>query len=117
MEILLDQDIDEDRIVPKRPIQVSFSSTFVVDITKLAHPDDVKRDAYGRWICTGSHTDVYKCCLDVDQTCIEKVAVGATGPNIYSLRRLHFIHPSHSEFRRILAFVYGELSRPEIRGG
>ena len=42
VRILLDQNIDE-RITLKRPIDAPSSSTFVVDISKLANPDDIKR--------------------------------------------------------------------------
>ncbi len=109
MEILLDPSIGKEKVAYKRPIEVKSSSTFVIDITRLAHPEDVKKDAYGHWICTGSHTDVYRCSIDLNQqTHIEKAAPGATGTSVYTLRRLHFVHPSHKEFRRILAFVHGE---------
>ena len=49
MNILLSSSVDEEKIAYKRPIQVRRSSTFVIDLTKVAHPDDIKRDAYGRW--------------------------------------------------------------------
>ena len=41
MEILLDPNIDEDKIAKQRPLQTQCSSTFVVDITQLTHPDDI----------------------------------------------------------------------------
>ena len=47
MEILLDPNIDENKIAKERPLQTQCSSTFVVDITRLAHPDDIK-------ICTAN---------------------------------------------------------------
>ena len=50
MQILLSSNVNEEKIAYKRPIQVQCSSTFVIDLTKLAHPDDIKRDAYGRWL-------------------------------------------------------------------
>ena len=48
MRILLDPCIDE-QVAYKRPIEVQSDSTFVIDLTKLAHPDDVK-DCYGSWL-------------------------------------------------------------------
>ena len=110
MKILLSSNIDESRIAYKRPIKVQCSSTFVIDLTKLAHPDDIKRDAYGRWIQNGSHTDVFKCFYDEDgEVSIDKAAPGATGSNVYYLRRIHCVHPSNSSFRRILAFICGKM--------
>ena len=80
IKILLSQSLDEQRIAYKRPIEVQSSSTFVVDLTKLAHPDDIKKDSYGRWLHKGSHNDVFRCsyCKDGDVS-IEKAAPGATG--------------------------------------
>ena len=94
----------------KRLIEVQSDSTFVIDLTKLAHPDDVKKDCYGSWLHKGSHTDVFRCSYDKDgEVTIEKAAPGASGSNVYFLRRLHCVHPSHSGFRRILAFICGKL--------
>ena len=57
-----------------------------------------------------SHTDVFKCCYDADgEILIEKAAPGASGCNVYYLRRIHCVHPSNSSFRRILAFICGKV--------
>ena len=108
MKILLNQSLDEQRVAYKRPVEVQSSSTFVVDLTKLAHPNDIKRDSYGKWLHKGSHNDVFRCSYDKNgDVSIEKAAPGATGQNVYYLRRLHCVHPSHCGFRRILAFICG----------
>lgn len=110
MKTLLSSNINEKKIAYKRPIQVQYSSTFIIDLTKLAHPDDIKRDAYGRWIQNGSHTDVFKCLYDEDgEVSIDKVAPGASGSDVYYLRRIHCVHPTNSSFRRILAFICGKV--------
>ena len=95
MQILLSPSIDPKRIVKKRPLQTPFSSTFLVDLGQLAHPDDVKKDMYGKWLYSGSHSDVFLCSFSSDgDVVVEKAAVGASGGNVYSLRRLHSVHPS-----------------------
>lgn len=71
MQILLG--IDEKQIAHKRLLLASFSSTFVVDIRTLAHPDDIKKDMYGKWVHSGSHT------YDGDEINIENAACGASG--------------------------------------
>ena len=92
MKILLSPNVKEEKIAYKRPIQVQCSSTFVIDLTKPAHPDDIKQDAYGRWVQNGSHIDVFKCFYDADgEISIEKVAPGASGYNVYYLRRIHCV--------------------------
>ena len=110
MKILLSSSVNEKQIAYKHPIQVQSSSTFVIDLTKLAHPDDIKRDAYGRWVQNGSHTDIFRCSYYADgEIMIDKVAPGASGSNVYYLRRIHCVHPSNSSFRRILAFICGKV--------
>ena len=92
MKILLSSNIDEKMIAYKRPIQVQSGGTFVIDLTKLAHPDDIKRDAYGRWIQNGSHTDVFKYFYGQDgEVSIDKAAPDASGSNVYYLRRIHCV--------------------------
>ena len=48
MEILLNPNMNKSLVTHGRPLQVEKSSTFVVDLTSLKHPDDVKKDMYGR---------------------------------------------------------------------
>ena len=108
MQILLDPNIDKQRIALKRPLDAPSSSTFVVDISKLSHPDDIKKDMYGTWLHSGSHTDVFICTYNEDDSVnIEKAANGASGKNVYYLRRLHSVHPSNTGFRRVLALLFG----------
>ena len=108
MQTLLDPKIDEQRIAVRRPLEVPYSSTFVVDVSKLSHPDDIKKDMYGKWLHSGSHSDVFLCTyLQEDNVNIEKAAPGASGENVYYLRRLHSVHPCNNEFRRILALLSG----------
>ena len=107
--ILLDKSIPDHRICAKRPLNITRSATYVVDITKLAHPDDVKQDNFGVWTHSGSHTNFFKLYVDDDgEVDIERCASGATGNNVVSLRRLHSIHPSNKQFKRMIAFVCGK---------
>ena len=110
LQILLDPNLDQSRIAKGRPIEVEKSSTFVVDLTCLKHNDDVKKDMYGRWDYSGSHPEVFRCSVDdSDEVFIEKCALGATGQNVYYLRRVRSSHPSNPEFRRLIAFVHSKL--------
>ena len=108
MQILLDPNIDPRRIAKKRPLQTPFSATFLVDLGQLSHPDDIKKDMYGKWLYSGSHSDVFLCSFSSGgQVRVEKAAAGASGDCVYSLRRLHSVHPSNVEFRRVLALLFG----------
>ena len=97
-------------IAKGRPIEVERSSTFVVDLTCLKHPDDVKKDMYGRWDYSGSHPEVFRCYFnEFDNVSIEKRAQGATGNDVYYLRRIRSSHPSNPNFQRLIAYVHSKL--------
>ena len=88
MQILLNCNIDPKRIA-KMPLQSPFSSIFLVDLSQLSHPDDVKKDMYGKWLYSGSHSDIFLCSFSSSgQVVVEKAAPGASGDNVYSLRCL-----------------------------
>ena len=58
----------------------------MVDVSKLARPDDIKKDMYGKCINSGSHADVFRCTYrDDDSVYIEKAAPGANGDNLFYL--------------------------------
>ena len=42
---------------------------------------------------------------------IEKCAPDATSANVVYLRHLHSVHPSNKNFKRMIAFVSGELMK------
>ncbi len=107
LDILLDPEIDASRICCERPMQIMGSCTFVVDLNSLKHPDDVKKDEFGKWHYSGSHVVSYtawKSCSGRLQ--FEKVS-GQSGENAFELRRIHCKHPSNPLFQRLLAFVTG----------
>ena len=41
-------------------VDIESSSTFVIDISLLDHPDDVKKDNFGKWKHSGSHQTPYR---------------------------------------------------------
>ena len=94
LRILLNPNIDGSKICHTRPTNVSKSSTFVVNITNLGHPDDIKKDSFGKWNHSGSHTVPFRASiLDDGYVDLEKCAPGASGSNVYYLRRLYSVHP------------------------
>ena len=85
---------------------VTESSTSVVDLDQLEHPDDVKKDVFGRWNYSGSHVFHYRASSDME---FEKVSPGANRNwgDVFQLRHIHCRHPSNSQFQRLLAFITG----------
>ena len=111
LRILLDPNIPDTKVCSKRPTNIMQSATYVVNITKLTDPDDVKNDNFGVWKHSGSHPSTYMVNVEKDGYIrIEKCAAGATGLNVVYLRRLHSVHPSNIQFKRLIAFVSGMSS-------
>lgn len=59
LKFLLNPNMKRRRVYHKRPINVSMSSTFVVDLNSLEHPDDIKKDEFGKWKYIGSYSVSY----------------------------------------------------------
>ena len=96
------------KICTTRPTIVTRSSTFIVNLSKLAHPDDIKRDNYGIWNHSGSHPQQYM--VEIKKggyVSVEKCYPGARGDNVVHLRKLHSVHPSNKSFERMIAFLSG----------
>ena len=55
LQILLDPHISASRIWSEQPACVEESSTYVINITKFADPEEVKNDNFGSWNHSGSH--------------------------------------------------------------
>ncbi len=108
---LLNPNIDRQRVCTTWPVSnINHNAAFVVDVTQLKHPDDVRKDYFGKWIHSGSHPFTFKASFTEEgEVSVEKCAPGATG-SVFYLRRLHSYHPSNTDFRRMLAFVSGTLT-------
>jgi len=99
LKILLDPKVDPHCICTLWPVDITSSATFLIDITKLKHPDDVKKDNFGKWKHSGSHQTPYHVQFNEDgEVELEECAPGASGDNVFYLRRLHTSHPSIQGF-------------------
>jgi len=97
-------------ICSERPTDIHSSATFVIDLEKLQHPDDAKRDNFGKWNPSGSHTVPFKAWYNEEgDVQIERLPSHTSGPDVQYLRRMHYIHPSDSRCKRMLAFITGLL--------
>ena len=64
MKILLNP--TSSRVSRVCPHCVTKSSTYVVDVTSLAHPEDVKKDDFRKWDYKGSHPVAFHVCFKND---------------------------------------------------
>ena len=60
LQIMLDPDLESSKICSTRPTTITCSATYIVDLSKLAHPDDIKHDNFGIWHHSGSHPQPFK---------------------------------------------------------
>ena len=114
--ILLDPNLNPDKICQERPTNVTHSATYVVDITKLHLPDDLVKDSFGKWNHSGSHTVPFHAYVHTDGFIeVDKCAQGATGKDVYYLKRLHSTHPSNPDFKRLIALISGKCIKAQTR--
>ena len=87
--MLLDPTIPASKVCSVRPTDIVKSATYIIDISKLKHPDDVKTDNFGTWKHSGSHPQVYRVQVEDDGSLhVEKCSPGATGDNVVYLCQL-----------------------------
>ena len=98
--ILLNPKIDKQKICKQRPLEIQSSSTFIVDLDSLQHPDDVKKDNFGVWTHSGSHDQKFESCINAsgDLEIGKNVFSTRDGWELFSLRRLHSKHPTNFKF-------------------
>ncbi len=115
LKILLDPNISPSKVCQERPVNITKSSTFVIDITKLDHEKDVLKDGFGKWNYSGSHPIPYRVkCFPEGNVEAERCYPGASGQDVVQLRRLHATHPSNSNFKRMIAFISGTAMVNEL---
>ena len=108
LEILLDPCTPINKVCKEKPTGVTCSTTYVVNTRNLKRLDDIKKDEFGIWNCSGSHPTSFRVKFKHDRMVAEKCEKGAVGGNIYYLRRLHCTHPSDVSFKRMICFVSGK---------
>jgi len=93
---------------------VQDNSSFVVDLSQLAHVDDIKSDDCGHWIHNGKKTTavaVWKQGSHVTKV----VSVKTTTPpdencRLYTLVRVYYVHDPHRDFKKTYYYLFGKHS-------
>ena len=108
LKILFNPEISVDKICQKCPRQITKSCTFVIDLNKLKHPDDIKKDEFGKWRYNGSHVVSYMAWKSGSYIDFEKMSSEKeVAESVCKLRHIRCSHPSNPQFQRLLAFVTG----------
>ena len=110
----------EDKVCSKHPVRVESNATFVVNLSKLDHADDIKADDCGHWIHNGRKTTkvvVWKSnsvVTGVVSTSKSKKTAPDENSEIYSLIRVYYNHDPHSDFKRTFYYLYGKHSNVRV---
>ena len=108
LKILLDQNIQESKICSVRPTGIHKSATYVVDVSKLKHPDDIKNDNFDAWTYSGSHPQTFRAQVEEDgYVRVQNVLMGPkemilcifVACTVYTLQIILF--------KRLIAFLSG----------
>lgn len=102
------------KICSKHPLRVECNATFLVDLSKLDHADDMKADDCGHWIHNGRKTTklvVWKngsSITRVSSTTKSRKSPPDENSEIYSLIRIYYNHDPYSDFKRTFYYLYGK---------
>jgi len=101
--ILCDPAFNEDLICSTHPVLVENNVSFVVDLSKLKNPSDIRADDLGTWKCTGSRvlTFAVKCC---EKSC-RIVDSSYRGAIVVRVRRQYHVHATDKAFHRMIACI------------
>ena len=74
------------------------SSTFVVDLNSLEHPDDIKKDEFRKWKYSGSHSVPYMAWSTGKGLQFERFYSCSPEPkNVFQLHGIHCKHPTNAD--------------------
>ena len=105
-EILLDSDLSTSRIATSHPVSVQdINLVFVVDLSQLEKPEDIRADDLGSWVCNGKRCNA----CEVEDGKVMEVFSGLSiqGGSTYHLVRRYYKHATSTDFRRTIAEIYG----------
>ena len=80
---------------------------FVVDLSQLDKPEDIRADDLGSWVCNGKRCNV----CEVEDGHMMEVFSGPSikRENTYCLVRRYYKHATSGDFRRTIPEIYGNL--------
>ena len=106
IELLLDKTLPPSKIATAQPVCVEDNMVFIVDVTKLAKPEDIRTDDLGSWNCNGKRCSW--CVLDDDGSVLEIFTKRKSrSPNTYCLVKRYYKHATSGDFKRMIVEVYG----------
>ena len=102
----MDVNLSTIRIATKQPVCVQENLVFIVDLSHLEKPEDVRADDLGSWVCNGKRT--MRCV--VEDGCVLDVIPGLVPQadrRSYLLVKRYYKHATAGDFRKTIAEIYG----------
>ena len=101
----MDVNLSTIRIATKQPVSVQENLVFIVDLSHLEKPEDVRADDLGSWVCNGKRT--MRCV--VEDGCVLDVIPGFSAPSRQTilLVKRYYKHATAGDFRKTIAEIYG----------
>ena len=111
VKILLDG--DQSLVCSQQPILVDNNYMFLVNLSSLHDPDDIKSDDCGHWIHNGRKS-TYVAVKSQNGNVIDVKSTAKPIPpdensTIYCLVRTYYIHDPCDDFKRIFYHIFSEL--------
>lgn len=101
--ILCNPALSEELICSTQPVSIENNVSFVIDLSKLKDPNDVRADDLGAWKCTGSR--ILQCIVKCSNSTCHVVSKLCPGATKISIRRQYFVHATDHDLHRMIAFV------------
>ena len=107
VRLLLDTDLPHSKIATIQPTGVQDNHVFIVDISKLDNPEDVRADDLGSWVCNGKRR--LQCAVN-DQECVVDIfsKYQPKKQHLFTLVKLYYKHSTAGDYRRTIAEIYGK---------
>lgn len=102
----------DDCICTEQPTGCRFSATFIVDLSQLAHRDDIRADDLGAWKNCGVRSMYCSVFFNSNGSVCKVKKIGSSKPSvmrhsIYRLKRTYWQHSEDSVFCRHLLELEG----------
>jgi len=105
VEILLDKNIPCSRIATSQPTCVEDNFIFIVDISKLDKPEDIRADDLGSWTCTGTRRP--QCSVDEQGFVIDIITEEKSRRDMFTLIKRYYRHSTAGDYKKTIAEIYG----------
>lgn len=103
VHILCNPMLKKELICSSHPVSVENNVSFVIDLSQLKNPNDVRADDLGTWKCTGSR--VLNFSVKVTNKACRVVTGSSVGAVKIGVRRQYFVHASDHDLHRMIAFL------------